>query len=235
MGGIRISIIDDHPLFRAGVARSLQENGGFEVVAQGGTRDDALEIVGKHDADILLLDISIPGGGLEALNAIVARRPGQKVVMLTVSESGGDVTRAMRAGAMGYVLKGVEADSLARILQEIAAGERYVSPALSARLLIAGAEPGHATGGSPIDALDQRQRRIMGLVSAGFSNKQIAIELDLQEKTIKHQMTRIFSKLAVSNRTEAAMVFRDALQRPAPTKKKTRPRGGGLFRLQACR
>jgi DNA-binding NarL/FixJ family response regulator len=215
MDDIRIAIIDDHPLFRAGVAQSLQESGGFEVVAQGGTRDEALEIVGKHDADIVLLDVSIPGGGLEALNAIIARRPGQQVVMLTVSESGGDVTRAMRAGARGYVLKGVEADSLARILQEIAAGERYVSPALSARLLTDGAEPGQAKNGSPIDALDQRQRRIMDLVSAGFSNKEIAIELNLQEKTIKHQMTRIFSKLSVSNRTEAAMAFRDALQSTA--------------------
>lgn len=215
MGGIRIAIVDDHPLFRAGVAQSLQESGGFEIVAQGGTRDDALEIVGKHDPDILLLDVSIPGGGLEALNAIVARRPGQKVVMLTVSESGGDVTRAMRAGARGYVLKGVEAGSLARILQEIAAGERYVSPALSARLLTDGAHAVQAQGGSPVDALDQRQRRIMNLVTAGFSNKEIAIELDLQEKTIKHQMTRIFTKLSVSNRTEAAMVFRDALQPPA--------------------
>lgn len=213
--GIRISIIDDHPLFRAGVAQSLQESGGFEVVAQGGTRDDALDIVARHAAEIVLLDVSIPGGGLEALNAIVAGHPGQKVVMLTVSESGGDVTRAMRAGAMGYVLKGVEAGSLARILQKIAAGERYVSPALSARLLTDGAGPGHVKGPSPVDALDQRQRRIMDLVSAGFSNKQIALELDLQEKTIKHQMTRIFAKLAVSNRTEAAMAFRDALQPPA--------------------
>lgn len=215
MGGIRIAIVDDHPLFRAGVAQSLQESGGFEVVAQGGTRDDALEIIGKHAPDILLLDVSIPGGGLEGLSAIVARCPGQKVVMLTVSESGGDVTRAMRAGARGYVLKGVEAGSLAQILQEIAAGERYVSPGLSARLLTDGTHPGQAQGGSPVDALDQRQRRIMNLVTAGFSNKEIAIELDLQEKTIKHQMTRIFTKLSVSNRTEAAMVFRDALQPPA--------------------
>lgn len=210
MGGIRIAIIDDHPLFRAGVAQSLLETGRFAVVAQGCTRDDALRVVEEHDPDILLLDVSIPGGGLEALNAIVAQRPGQKVVMLTVSESGGDVTRAMRAGARGYVLKGVEAGSLSELLQGIAAGERYVSPSLSARLLSNGAEPGQANGRSPLDALDERQCRILDLVSSGLSNKEIAIELDLREKTIKHQLTRIFSKLAVSNRTEAAMVFRDA-------------------------
>lgn len=214
MGGITIAIIDDHPLFRAGVMQSLQETGRFEIVAEGNSRDDALQACEDLSPDILLLDVSIPGGGLEALNAIVARCPDQKVVMLTVSESGGDVTRAMRAGARGYVLKGVEAGSLAAVLQGIAAGERYVSPALSARLLSDGAAPGRADGGSPVDSLDERQRRILDLVSAGRSNKEIAIELDLQEKTIKHQMTRIFSKLAVSNRTEAAMVFRDASRRP---------------------
>ena len=210
MGSIRIAIIDDHPLFRAGVTQSLLETGKFDVVAEGSTHEDALRVVEEHEPGILLLDISIPGGGLEALNAIVARRPDQKVVILTVSESGGDATRAMRAGAKGYVLKGVEAGPLSEILQSIVLGERYMSPALSARLLSDGGEPGLASHRSPVDALDERQRRILDLVSAGMSNKEIAIELDLREKTVKHQMTRIFSKLAVSNRTEAAMVFRDA-------------------------
>ena len=214
MGGIRIAIIDDHPLFRTGVAQSLRETAGFEIVAEGSTHDDALHVVEVHSPDILLLDVSIPGGGLEALNAIVGRRPSQKVVMLTVSESGGDVTRAMRAGAGGYVLKGVEARSLAQILQSIAGGERYVSPALSARLLSDAVAAVHPASVSRVDALDERQRHILDLVSAGLSNKEIAIELDLREKTIKHQMTRIFSKLAVSNRTEAAMVFRDARRPP---------------------
>jgi two-component system, NarL family, nitrate/nitrite response regulator NarL len=215
MGSIRIAVIDDHPLFRAGVAQSLLETGRFEIVAEGSTREDAVKVIEDHHLDILLLDVSIPGGGLDALNSIVKLRPSQKIVMLTVSESGGDVTRAMRGGASGYVLKGVEAGSLSQILSSIAAGERYVSPALSARLL-SDAVAAEQVGMSPIDALDERQRRILDLVSSGLSNKEIAIELKLQEKTIKHQMTRIFSKLAVSNRTEAAMAFRDALRPPTP-------------------
>lgn len=215
MGRIRVAVIDDHPLFRAGVAQSLTETGRFDVVAEGSTQDDAVQVVGDHEPDILLLDVSIPGGGLEALTAIVARHPSQKIVMLTVSESAGDVTRAMREGACGYVLKGVEAGSLSQILSSIAAGERYVSPALSARLLSNAGATRHPAGVSLVDALNERQRRILDLVSAGLSNKEIALELDLQEKTIKHQMTRIFSTLAVSNRTEAAMVFRDALRPPA--------------------
>lgn len=217
MGSIRIAIVDDHPLFRAGVAQSLLENGGFEIVAQGGTSREAVEIGAKHNADIILLDVSIPGGGLEALRAIVAHHPDQKVIMLTVSESGGDVTRAMRAGAKGYVLKGIEADVLAQILQDVATGMRYVSPELSARLLSDGVEPLLVNRISLTDLLDERQRRILDLVSRGYSNKEIAVELKLQEKTIKHQMTRIFAALSVSNRTEAAMVFRDAALLPAPT------------------
>src|SRR5688572_1575508 len=173
MSGIRIAIVDDHPLFRAGVAQSLLETGLFEIVAEGSTHDDALHVVEDHDPDILLLDVSIPGGGLEALSAIVGRRPGRKIVMLTVSESGGDVTRAMRGGASGYVLKGVEAGSLSQILQSIAAGERYVSPTLSARLLSDASQSGQPNGRSQVYALDERQRRILDLVAAGLSNKEI--------------------------------------------------------------
>ena len=210
MGGIKIAVVDDHPLFRAGVARSLSEVGGFEIVAEGSTHGDAVQVVEQHHPDILLLDVSIPGGGgLDAVRAILEKHHEQKIVMLTVSEAGGDVTRALRSGARGYVLKGVEAESLAKILLEVAAGDAYVSPALSARLL-SGQETVAPTLGSATEDLDERQRRILRLVSLGWSNKEIAIELNLQEKTIKHHLTRIFSMLDVSNRTEAAMVFRNA-------------------------
>jgi DNA-binding NarL/FixJ family response regulator len=208
MGGVKVAIVDDHPLFRAGVARSLSEAGGFEIVAEGSTHGDAIRLVEQHCPDILLLDVSIPGGGLDAVKVILEKWPDQKIVMLTVSEAGGDVTRALRGGARGYVLKGVEAESLAHILLGIALGEAYVSPALSARLLSGHPDLGRST--TATGNLDERQRRILRLVSMGLSNKEIAIELDLQEKTIKHQLTRIFSMLEVSNRTEAAMVFRNA-------------------------
>ena len=208
MGRIRVAIIDDHPLFRAGVAQSLFESGKYEVVAQGSTQADAIALVHQHLPDILLLDISIPGGGLDAIAAIMEMHPNQKIVMLTVSEAGGDVSRALRSGAKGYVLKGVEADVLCQILADIDSGDAYVSPALSARLLSTD-PPSHQKTNqfAPLNGLNERQIRVLQLVCAGNSNKEIAIELSLQEKTIKHELTRIFSKLRVSNRTEAAMVF----------------------------
>lgn len=207
MGSVTTAIVDDHPLFRAGVARSLSEAGGFEIVAEGSSYSDALELVDRHRPDILLLDVSIPGGGgLAAVQSILEKHERQKIVMLTVSEAGGDVARAMKSGARGYILKGVEAESLAEILARIADGEGYVSPALSARLL---SESGRQALGGGLRALDRRQRRILEMVSLGWSNKEIAIEIDLQEKTIKHQLTRIFATLGVANRTEAAMAYRD--------------------------
>lgn len=211
MGSIRIAIVDDHPLFRAGVARSLSEVGGFEIAAEGSTHDDAVQLVDRHRPDILLLDVSIPGGGgLNAAQTIFKKHRDQKIVMLTVSEAAGDVTRTLTSGARGYVLKGIEAEELARILTQIAAGDTYVSPSLSARLL-AGQKTGASLAArSTTEDLSERQLRILRLVSLGWTNKEIASELELQEKTIKHQLSHIFSVLDVSNRTEAAMVFRNA-------------------------
>jgi DNA-binding NarL/FixJ family response regulator len=214
MGSIRIAIVDDHPLFRSGVARSLAEAGEFEIVAEGSSNSDAVQIVDRHRPDILLLDISIPGGGLDAVRTILDMHQDQKIVMLTVSEAGGDVTRALRSGARGYVLKGVEAESLAQILLGISAGDGYVSPTLSARLLSGHEAIVPEARGSASEHLDDRQRLILRLVSLGWSNKEIALELNLQEKTIKHQLTRIYAMLDVNNRTEAAMVFRNTDDKP---------------------
>jgi two-component system nitrate/nitrite response regulator NarL len=208
---IRIAIIDDHPLFREGVARSLAEIGGFEIVGEGSSRDDALSIAMRHAPDIVLLDISMPGGGLNAIGQILEAVPGQKVVVLTVSETGEDVTRALRGGARGYVLKGVGSRALADILQSVAAGESYVSPGLSARRIADLSADGGAAGQSgSLSALTEREEQILGLVASGLSNKRVALRLGLQEKTVKHHMTHILAKLNVTNRTEAALAFRDA-------------------------
>ncbi|WP_292138269.1 response regulator transcription factor, partial [Mesorhizobium sp.] len=134
-GTIRIAIVDDHPLFREGVTRSLSEIGGFEMVGEGATAQDAERLATTVRPDILLLDISMPGGGLTAVASILASHPAQKIVMLTVSEANADVTKALNAGVNGYVLKGVGSRGLADILRNVAAGESYLSPTLSARLL----------------------------------------------------------------------------------------------------
>lgn len=216
MGGIRVVIIDDHPLFREGVARSLAESGSFEIVGVGATMEDALRITDAKHPDIVLLDISMPGGGLNAIEPILDRNPNQKILMLTVSERTEDVTQALNAGAKGYLLKGVGSRELSEVLRAVAAGENYVSPTLSAQLLsnLSG-RSGLPAMANPLATLTDREREILSLVASGLSNKHVALRLDLQEKTVKHHMTRILAKLEVSNRTQAAMVLRDAMENGA--------------------
>ena len=210
IGAIRIAIVDDHPLFREGVTRSLSEIGGFEIVGEGATAQDAERIASTVQPDILLLDISMPGGGLSAVASILAVHPAQKIVMLTVSETNADVTTALNAGVQGYILKGVGSRALADILRNVAAGEGYLTPTLSARLLSDLQSPQSANGvADRLRQLTERQTEILRLVAEGLSNKEVALRLELQEKTVKHHMTGVLSKLNVRNRTEAALMMRE--------------------------
>lgn len=205
---IRVAVVDDHPLFREGVTRSLSEIDGFEIVAEGSSGADAVRIAGTLRPDVLLMDISMPGGGLDAIPAVLDVAPSQRIVMLTVSETSEDVTTALTRGAMGYVLKGVGARTLADAIRTVAAGDGYVAPTLSARLISARTEM--PSKSALVASLTPREMEVLELVAVGMSNKHVAIELDLQEKTVKHHMTQILTKLGVTNRTEAAMALRDA-------------------------
>lgn len=210
MNEIRLAVVDDHPLFREGVARSLSEMEGFRVVAEGGSRDDALRICREQRPDVLLLDISMPGGGLNAIAQILEAVPTQQIIMLTVSEQGDDITTALSRGAKGYVLKGVGSRALADIIRTVAAGQSYVAPTLSAKLIAQQNGPA-AERRRQFEELTPREQEVLALVAEGLSNKHIAIKLDLQEKTVKHHMTQVLAKLQVSNRTEAAMALRDEM------------------------
>ena len=216
MNRIKIAVVDDHPLFREGVMRSLSDIAEFEMVGEGGSRDDAVRIVRDLCPDVMLMDISMPGNGLEAIREALDQCPELKIVMLTVSETSEDISKALRLGAKGYVLKGVGSRGLADVVRTVAAGESYVSPALSARL-IAGLSnlPDPEEKEDPLAELTEREHEVLQLVASGLSNKRVARELDLHEKTVKHHMTRILSKLKVTNRTEAALALRDARDRSA--------------------
>jgi two-component system nitrate/nitrite response regulator NarL len=209
---VRIAIVDDHPLFREGVARSLSELGGFEIVGEGSTAADAERLAEVAGPDIMLLDISMPGGGLAAAAKILTTRPTLKIVMLTVSEASADLAAALKAGVQGYVLKGVGSTALAEILGSIAAGEKYVSPTLSAQVLNDLMRP-EKRQADLLQLLSEREIGILTLVGEGLSNKEVARRLSLQEKTVKHHMTKVLAKLNVRNRTEAAVFIHEAKSR----------------------
>lgn len=212
---IRIVVVDDHPLYRDGIAHTLSTDPGFEVVANGASKDDAVELAQSHLPDIVLLDVSMPGGGLEAAAEIAVGCPVVKIVMLTVSEDERDVSTALRAGVRGYILKGVGGQELRDTLRAINSGDTYVSPTLAGRMLRAMKAGAGSRGAdqSPLELLSAREEQILRLVSEGHSNKEIARSLELSEKTIKHYMTNIFQKLQVRNRVEAALM---ATQRGEP-------------------
>ncbi|MBY5461450.1 response regulator transcription factor [Rhizobium leguminosarum] len=205
MTSITIGVVDDHPLFREGVTRSLSEISGFVVVGEGASSDDAAMIASENHPDIMLLDVSMPGGGLSAVSDVLARSPTTKVLMLTVSEEVDTLLGALQRGAMGYVLKGVGSRGLAEAIQTVLRGSRYISPTMSAKVM----ENSLNGGTSDKSSLTPREREVMDLVAQGMSNKHIGLRLSLQEKTVKHHMTQILSKLGASNRTEAALQWRE--------------------------
>lgn len=211
---IRILVVDDHPIFRRGLAMTLSEMDDISICGEGASADDAVNLSMQLDPDVVLLDLSMPGGGIAALRRILEQQPGKRVAVLTASEDSDDVMQALGAGATGYVLKGIGSRALVDAIRGIARGEGYVAPALGARILseLRMDEPQRHDGG-PEDAelllsqLTPREEQVLQLVAAGYSNKEIAREGDMQEKTVKHHMTRILQKLHVRNRTEAAMLL----------------------------
>ncbi|WP_095595579.1 response regulator [Actibacterium pelagium] len=206
----RIILADDHPIFRDGVARTLDEADDFEVVGTGESAQDAIDLVKRLNPDIALLDLSMPGSGINAARAIAALDAPPVIAILTVSEEADDVADALEAGAKGYILKGVSGDELCARLRGLARGDSYIPPVLATRVLSVMRQQMDKPSKRPIDDLTKREEDILRGVAKGLSNKEIALELDLQEKTIKHYMTAILSKLHARNRVEAALIASDA-------------------------
>jgi DNA-binding NarL/FixJ family response regulator len=213
---IRIAVIDDHPMFREGAVQTFACTDDIEVVAEGATAADALRVAEEFRPDVMLLDISLPGSGLEAAARIARTFPSVLTVMLTASESERDVASALKAGARGYILKGSGGAEVVETVRAIFNGRSYVAPSLAARLLaqmgdrseVAANEPSNMAANKPGDELTGREEEILSLVSRGLTNKEIANRLDLTERTVKHHMTAIMRKSKVRNRVEAMLMFR---------------------------
>lgn len=207
---IRILVADDHPIFRDGLVRSLEETNEFEVVAVASTAQEAIDLARKHRPTLALLDLSMPGGGMTAIAAISSNDLANHIAMLTVSEDSADVAEALRLGAKAYVLKGVSAKELRAVLSRIVDGKSYVSPTLAAKVLSYMSSSDEGGNELPINDLTKREEDILKLVANGLSNREVAEGLGLQEKTIKHYMTTILEKLHVRNRVEAAILAHEA-------------------------
>jgi DNA-binding NarL/FixJ family response regulator len=215
-GHIRIGVVDDHPLLREGVVNTLKA-AAMEVVGVGACASDATRLAGEHQPNVMLLDISMPGGGVEAARAIARAHPKIMTIMLTVSEREEDVIAAMEAGARAYVLKGISGPELLATIRAVSRGETYITPQIAARVLAKMQR--RTNSGSPAKAktfeteLTIREEQIMDQVAQGLTNKEIALKFSLSEKTVKHYMTSVLQKLQVRNRVEAVIAHQKQGQR----------------------
>lgn len=204
---IRVVVADDHPLYLDAIIHTLNTTGDIVVVGQATTADGALELTRQQLPDLVLLDVTMPGSGLNAARDIKIACPATKIVILTASEEEDKLLQALKSGASGYLLKGLSARELVAVVRTIAAGEVYVAPPLAGRVL---AEMTKGRPTSPLDELTEREREVLELLVQGLSNQQIGQQLNLAEKTIKHYMTNILAKLQVRSRVEAALLGQKA-------------------------
>jgi two-component system nitrate/nitrite response regulator NarL len=202
---IRVAVVDDHPLYRIGVVQTLQSAPDIDVVAEGASAKDAVRIAATESLDVMLLDVSMHGSGIEAAREIRAAGSTVKLIMLTASEDASHVTSALRNGASGYVLKGCGGAELLNIVRAVTNDESYITPSLATRLLAQQLKPA-----IPEDepTLTLRENQVLDLLSQGMMNKEIAHKLKLTEKTVKHYMTILMQKLQVRNRVEAVLAAR---------------------------
>ncbi len=202
----RVLIVDDHSLFRSGLARLLAAH-GLEVVGEAADGVEALACALRTQPDIVLMDLRMPHcDGLAATRLLRERMPNVKVVILTASDDDEDLFAAIRAGAHGYLLKNVAPDELVRLLEGIGNGEAAISGCMASRLLVQFASSAKAaTAISPPAAhvLTAREVEVLRCVAAGNSNREVAQMLAISENTVKNHLRNILDKLHLANRVQA--------------------------------
>lgn len=196
-----IAIVDDHPIVRQGLAAVLGNDPQFKIVAEGKNAMEAVQIAAKSRPDLMILDLDIPGTGMEALRQINASFPTIRCIILTVCDRAEIAIEALEAGAKGYILKGVGAGDLKKAILTVINDESFVSPEFAARLLTT--RPARK---EPVaEQLSYREAQVIREVESGLTNRQIADKLKISEKTVKYYMSSLMQKLEVSNRVSAVM------------------------------
>jgi DNA-binding NarL/FixJ family response regulator len=200
---IRVLVVDDHAVVREGLRAFLDLQDGIVVAAEAGDGEEALATAAAVRPDVVLMDLVMPKvSGLEAMRELRERLPGVRVIVLTSFADDETLLPALRAGAAGYLLKNVAPKELARAVRAAHAGEAVLDPAVAGRLVAALTDA--APAASPA-GLTAREREVLELIGHGYSNKRIARELHIAEKTVKTHVSHVLAKLGVTDRTQAAV------------------------------
>lgn len=211
MKPIRVLIADDHELFRDGLKTLILSTPDVELVAEAASGAEAIQLAAAHRPDVVLLDIQMPEmNGIEAARQIVAANPEAKVLMLTMFDDDHSVFAAMRAGARGYILKGVKREEMLRAIRATAGGEAIFSPAIAERMM---AFFGQIRPSPPVNLfpdLTEREREVLALLAREYKNADIARELVISPKTVRNHVSNILGKLQAADRAEASRQARAA-------------------------
>ena len=211
---VKIAVVDDHPMMRDGIVQVLMNEPQFTVIAEGADCNQALEITRTSNPDIIILDLGIPGCGMEALKKIRQRFPNVRCVILTANDSADTAIRALNAGAKGYILKGVGGKDFIAAIWTVAKDASFVSPEFAMKLLEAVQSTTVADHTDRDHRLSHRESQILREVEGGLSNKLIADKLQISEKTVKYYMSSIMQKYGVTNRVGAVMADQKSRLRP---------------------
>ncbi len=208
---IRVAVVDDHPVFRHGLVALLGAVDDVEVVATAADGEEGLRLVEESQPDVVVMDLNMPGmSGVEATRHVVATSPSVGVLVLTMFEDDESVFAAMRAGARGYLVKGADSPEVVRAITAVAQGEAIFGPTVAQRVLGYLTRPLTAQDEKVFPELTTREREVLTLLAAGRWNGQIAQSLSLSAKTVRNNVSSIFSKLQVADRAEAIVRARRA-------------------------
>lgn len=201
---IKIMIADDHNLLREGLKQLLEFDGSMEIIAEASDGIECLEILNNVNPDILLLDINMPlKNGIEVLEELKVSKPDLKILILTVHGEVEYLIKAIDIGADGYIMKDSESSELKRAINEILSGEKYIQPSLIPMLNNKLAN--RDIDKDKLNSLTSRELEVLVQVANGMFNKEIAINLNISERTVKNHISNIFKKIDVSDRTQAAV------------------------------
>ena len=202
---LTLLIVDDHEVVRQGLASMLDRRPGFQVVAEAGTVAEAMDLARRFQPELVVMDVRLPdGSGVEACRDIRAEFPATRVVMLTSYPDEEAVIAAIIAGASGYLLKQIRARDLVAALEAVGRGESLLDPAVTGKVLERMRRIAASDQPDELSALTAQERKILALVAEGKTNKEIAAEVYLSDKTVKNYVSSILSKLNLERRAQAA-------------------------------
>lgn len=204
---IRVALVDDHALFRMGLAELLDRNAGIQVTGIAGNPEEARTLLQDGAPDVVLMDLHMPPtNGISLLTQLRQEGINIPTIMLTVSDAQEDMAQALHAGARGYLLKDSKPEELIEAIQRVAAGETAIAPSMTGKLVNLLASKHSSAQPNPLSQLTAREREILAFLARGKSNKVIAQALDISHDTVKLHVRHILSKLKLSSRVEAAVL-----------------------------